>query len=153
MNLRNDLINIANKYEGPGKVFVEGDKTTSTLISTDKGHLFDIHDTTTGAGYGSNKLAFGFGQEARVKFEGFKQTSTSEQSTRKMASVFTFREQGFAPEAHRVKDVADYINTERELTNRLSGGTKESTSNALKQLHFLAQWMAQLSFQLLDALV
>lgn len=59
---------------------------------------------------------FRFDKSPNLRIEGVKSMALSETRTRKAASILTFREEGFAPEQHRLKDIPDFITTQEYLT-------------------------------------
>lgn len=99
-------------------------KDSPMLIESKRGgtwrHAVDIHTKETtpldlGTAVASEK-AWGLrmGQKD-IKIEGVRTMRLSEQGVRKTASITTMREKGFAPEAHRVKDVGDYFAVQETL--------------------------------------
>lgn len=61
-------------------------------------------------------MGFRFDRSPTVRIESTRAMSLSEFRTRKAASIMTFRETGFAPEPHRLKDIPDLITSQEYLT-------------------------------------
>jgi len=92
-------------------------------------HAVDIHSSEevladTSSPVVAREKAYGLrlGQKP-IKIEETKVMPLSEQAIRKGASIFTVREKGFAPEAHRTKDIGDFFTTTETLArSKLFGG-------------------------------
>ena len=147
--LTNQIIKIIEKHHGAGFAT----KESAGLISTNKGHLFDIHDPAEAAqvlkeagstsSFGDD-LAFGFKPEAKVSLPGgIKGTSLSEEATRKLASGLEIRavegQVGFFPKTHRAKDIVDPLVFEKALAaskekTLLGSFQKQKIESAVAQL-------------------
>lgn len=95
-----------------------------TLIQSSKGgqwhNAVDLHSIEQPIGGETANIegAWGFKfDHPTLKIEGVKSMPLSEFRTRKAASMLTFREKGFAPESHRLKDIADYLTSQEYLSS------------------------------------
>jgi hypothetical protein len=106
-----------------------------TLIEAKVGkewhHAVDIHtaeqaikDISSPAVGGERVYGLRLGQKP-IKIEGVQTMRLSEQGVRKFGSIATIREKGFAPAAHRLKDIPDWFATQETLIrSKLFGKTR-----------------------------
>lgn len=115
-------------------------RQTPTLIESFKSgkwsHAVDIHsiDQPLDADIPLEQ-AWGFKfDHTPTKIEGVKSMPLSEFRTRKAASILTFRQKGFAPEAHRLKDIPDFL-TSQEYLSRVASPQDLGTVGKLRALY------------------
>lgn len=112
-------------------------KTSPLLIQSKGQHAVDIHSRGTATTDILNPAvdkgwAWGNRLNRRaIKVEGIKTMQLAEQGSRKQGSILTIREGGkeFGPEAHRVKDVADWQMTQEQLIQSIKNPTKQARAN------------------------
>ena len=127
------------------KIVISKEQPTLIRAQTKSGavvNAVDIHavgqaaDVLNPASSAKGAYGFKFGQKP-IKIEGVKTMRLSEQGIRKGASIFTLREKGLGPEAHRIKDIPDFFKTQETLleskTFRNTGA--EKALSELKQTY------------------
>jgi hypothetical protein len=128
-----------NTIYGEGTLRIAEGK--SSLVEIDVGggkfiHAFDIHrmqgePVVSGAESRLlNPTYVGYGYKVDlpvITSEGFREMGLREQAGRKLTSTLMTREFGFSPEAHRLKDVGDYLNILHSKGGAELAGRFEST--------------------------
>lgn len=119
-DLAKTLVKELEPYYGKGNIQISKDKTSLVEIKY-KGqfvHGFDIHSqfgdvSASDVSKVLNQKWVGYGYPTKAPFiteEGYQILALSEQGARKGVSALTPRTFGFSPEAHRFKDIGDFLN-------------------------------------------